>query len=201
MIFYEVVQRMVHSGAITGSAYRTMQECCKTLVALLDAAGYDRNGCRLFESRSAVKAFKMELKREYKTPRNAWKTVKDAFCTPSIDAYHEKLFSYRRIEYHAIFTGVLDENEKLALLQYEKQKSKDMAREQTGIGTTALTKTFERCSKCSELKEKLLYCPCHTVRYCSKQCQLDDFAFHKQYCPRKKDGKKAAKSKSEGGTV
>lgn len=42
MIFYKVAHGAVLSGALTDSAHRKMQECCKTLVALLAIARLQR---------------------------------------------------------------------------------------------------------------------------------------------------------------
>jgi hypothetical protein len=53
-----------------------------------------------------------------------------------------------------------------------------------------------RCETCGDMPEKLLYCPCKQVRYCSKVCQTKDFSKHKgtcQYLLKKKAAGKKAK--------
>ncbi|KAL3909110.1 MAG: hypothetical protein SGILL_008220 [Bacillariaceae sp.] len=40
------------------------------------------------------------------------------------------------------------------------------------------------CSKCSKMGEDMKFCPCHTVKYCGKDCQIAHWkAGHKDVCP------------------
>ena len=46
---------------------------------------------------------------------------------------------------------------------------------------------IDECNNCLTRGEKMLHCPCRTVRYCGKACQLAHWkAGHKEICPVRK---------------
>jgi hypothetical protein len=180
MIFYEIVHRAVRSGLRTDEAHKRMQQSCILLVGLLSVAGYDGKGCTLFQEQATVANFKRILKPQYKSPRAAFRAVVSATATPSIEDYHRVLFSCHRENVFCLFTGDPGPNAEAELLRDQKQKAKSAARKQQQNTPTI---SMEVCSKCGKHDTKLLLCPCQTVRYCSKDCQLTHFSYHKKHCP------------------
>ena len=48
---------------------------------------------------------------------------------------------------------------------------------------------LEKCHSCSKLAQDMKQCPCRSVVYCSKECQIKHWPIHKKVCPtRKKQG-------------
>jgi hypothetical protein len=191
---------MLVQGTATDAAHRMMGLCCQTLVVLLSVAGYKHEVITVFQGYGFVALFKSQVKTKCtRTPLLAWTAAKEAFCTESIDEYHDKLMSYRYDNWknvvlpadHCLVDQVMDANAIKKNYEEEKKKAKESARECTVISGT---KVFGACSKCSKSEENLLYCPCQTVRYCCKDCQMADFKFHKQYCSHLKQVKTSTKS-------
>ena len=172
-------------GARTDPAHKMMSEVFRVLVALLDVSGYRLDGCAISHHRRMINEFKKMLKRGFKTARAAKKAVIDAFLTSNVDDFHKKLFSCKDAHTHLILLENFDAGAADEHRREEIAKSKNSAREfaNTSTGTIA-SQDGNFCSNCSTPHQRLSYCPCHTVGYCSKACQLDHYPYHKRHCHR-----------------
>jgi tetratricopeptide (TPR) repeat protein len=186
MIFYETAHRAVISGLRVDEAHRKMQNACFLLVGLLSIAGFNgqQAGCTLFEEK---RRYQDLLKPQYKSPKMAMRAVVAATMAPNIDEYHKLLFSYQ--PHNSISVQLLDptanlEEMQTEFLEYQEARSKSSSRDHT----TQLNNETELwiCTSCRKLSQDMKFCPCHTVRYCSKDCQVSHWKIHSKVCPNRK---------------
>ena len=197
-IFLEVVDTDVRMGARTDPAHKMISDVFRVLVALLDVAGYDLNGCAIAKARRIINEYKKMLKKGYKTARAAKSAVIDALLTPTVDDFHRKLFSYKNVHTHVFLMETFDEGEAKEHRQKEIEKSKKSARDFANMSSgTLASQEAAHCTNCSKAQVRLSYCPCHVACYCSKNCQLDHLPYHRRHClymlAKKKAKQKAAK--------
>jgi tetratricopeptide (TPR) repeat protein len=188
MIYYEVVHRAVQSRQLIDQEHRKIERVCLLLVGLLSIAGYQGNGgCTLF--RDGYKIFQGYLKREYKKPKKALRAIVAAFSTPSIAEYRKVLFDCS--EYNTITLIAGDDEFYRESHARETVKAKQGAREQFfKINNEAVyfNEGYLRCNGCDDIKPKAVMknCPCRTVWYCSRECQLAHWKIHKRVCQHRK---------------
>ena len=165
-----------------------MQRSCMLLVGLLSIAGFRCKGCTLFQSKKLVAEFKGMLLSQHKRPKSALAAIKTAFAAPTIEVYHEILFSYQDPRKMVFFVGTPNTNDAQELLKSEKDKSKSLARDHTKDSSSTISgRSLYTCSSCGDSFAKLKQCPCGTVHYCGEKCQHDDWPRHKRVCPRRKN--------------
>ena len=113
-----------------------------------------------------------------------------ATMAPTIDEYHRRLHSYQKYDQYR-FISMHDRAEQAEmqadLLEDQTQKSKESAREVTKGGGQ-----FPICNGCRKRTEHAKECACHIVKYCSKECQGNNWPIHKKTCTtrNKKSGPK-----------
>ena len=171
MIYYEIVHRAVMCGFRNDDVHKKMQKACHLLVGLLSNANFKGIGCTLFESASIYQGF---IKPEYKTKKKAVRALIAAFTTPTIEAFHTTLFSYQRPYLRTMH--MLDPNENMQalladFLRDQEMKSKVWSREHTQSHGNMMEQVL-LCSYCSAPSDSMMECPCKTVRYCGKTCQV-----------------------------
>jgi tetratricopeptide (TPR) repeat protein len=186
MIFYEIAHRAVINGLRVDEAHKKIQKACFLLVGLLSIAGFNGQqvGCTLFEEKRTYQDF---LKPQYKSRKKAMRAVVAASMAPTIDEYHKLLFSYQ--PNNLISMQIMDPTANLEEMQTEfledqKAKSKSGSREHTQL----LNNWAELgvCTSCKKTSQDMKECPCHTVKYCSKDCQISHWKIHSKVCPNRK---------------
>ena len=188
MIYYEVVHRAVQSRQLIDEEHQMIERACLLLVGLLSIAGYRGNGgCTLF--RDGYKIFQGYLKREYKKPKTAMRAIVAAFSTPSIAEYRKVLFDCSKYNTITLMAGC-EESFRESHAK-ETVKAKEGAREhfiKIKNETVLFSEGYLRCNGCNDRKSKadMMNCPCQTVSYCSKECQIAHWKIHKRVCPHRK---------------
>ncbi|KAL3936753.1 MAG: hypothetical protein SGARI_002420 [Bacillariaceae sp.] len=126
------------------------------------------------------------LKDKFRSKKNARALLLKALTQGGADAYHNHLLKAVRPDAPAFR---IQTSKTLADM---KSMPKHRARAQTDQNLP--TDQYDSCAICEELGKKYLSCPCRTVKYCGKDCQVKDWPSHKQVCPYQLK-KKAAKAK------
>lgn len=191
MIFYEIAHRAVLSGLKTDDAHIAMQYANHQLIGLLSIAGYNHGGNTLFDTPHFVYQSQSLLKPEYKTKDRALQAIAHATMAPTIKEYHDRLFNcviYDGINFENLNTPAQQAKMRADLLKDQAKKSKDASREAAHDTTNNRSWKYEDCDGCrkSYKPEKLKECSCHTVKYCSVECQRSHWKqIHKMICPLK----------------
>jgi len=186
MIFYEIAHRAVGQGIQVDDAHKKMQKACYILVGLLSIAGFNgkKAGCTLFKT---SRLYQNLIKPKYKSSRKkALQAIVAATLKPSIDEYHKLLFSYQ-LDSCSLTTMVnpnvnLDEV-KTHFVKDEKARAKSGSRDHTKFDQMLV---FGVCINCNKHTEDIKECPCHTVKYCGKECQVAHWKTHGKICPLRK---------------
>lgn len=190
MIFYEIVHRAVMSGLKKDQAHKKMQKANLHLLGLLSFAGLDCPGSSMYRNPVERRGAQSCIKNEYKTRAAAFRAVVHAVMAPTMKEYHNRLFSCSDGAIRIVdadrrnphFDRSILQREQAALLKDQKERSKYYARKQQEKQSTAVE--FKICSGCNKSTRTIAgQCPCHTVLYCSKECQVQHWPIHKRHCP------------------
>ena len=190
MIFYENVHWGVLGKQLVGEEYIKIQHACLLLVGLLSITGYRCSECLLFQDEHKLSFY---LKKDYKRPRKAMRALVAAFSAPNIEEYRKVLFQCgpksQSISIH--YSEDMEIFFREAFL-YQRTVAKEMAREElfthTNVNSERYNKLHVTCGGCKKpiSENNMKSCPCKTVFYCSKECQLADWKIHKRICPHRK---------------
>lgn len=88
--------------------------------------------------------------------------------------------------------GVKEQNEAAARKDNAQSARRLIRKNEDGMRSMAV------CTKCEKLEgkgENFMRCPCHSVYYCRRSCQVDDWKEHKKVCSYHADKKKSRKAK------
>ena len=189
MCFYEVVHWAVQGGQIIDEEHKKIEYACVLLVALLSFAGYrGHDGCSLF-CNGYQKPFQRYLKEEYKEPQKAMRALIAAFSTPNIEEYRKVLFGCSQYPCLPVIKVVGKDAEYRGNLAQVKTTSKEAARRLlTDEGSIAIDMLLRNCNGCDEQfpLKTMKRCPCQTVLYCSRECQVAHWKIHKRTCTHRK---------------
>jgi hypothetical protein len=186
-IFYEIAHRAVHSGLKTDEAHKKMERSCMLLVGLLSIAGFKCEGCTFFHTKDIVFYFQKMILSEYQRPKTALAALKKAFTAPTMDMYHDILFSVQNPTTMVHVTGPSDANAAQMFVNSQKKIAKSSAREHISKSSNKFLETNAyTCDACDGKFAKVKTCPCKTVNYCGEECQKNDWPRHKKMCPLRK---------------
>jgi MYND finger len=195
MVFYEAVNEAVETKLQTDDAHKAMQKSCFIIMGLLSIAGFQSQGCDLLKMGHLCQKV---IKPKYRSKKSALRAISKAIMAPNIGEYHEALFMCQigfasvAIPY-AWGTSLSIEEKQAQVMRNRKLQNKTNAREQIpkSLIDGTLVGIREFCDQCKETTEEPKFCPCRTVMYCSKNCQISHWKYHSKTCPsRKKNGKK-----------
>jgi len=179
MDFYADVDEVVESGLYCDEVHEAMQTTSYVLVGLLSIAGFQGKGCRLFNQRQSI-FFQAILKSQYMSTQQAHTTVVSAFTTSSIEEYRRVLLDCVHEWFFKIpCAKAASPENRVELKKEERLLAKLSARKYLGDACAS----HAWCNGCRNDTSEPFYCPCRTVAYCSKACQVAHHPFHKKLCP------------------
>ena len=157
-------------------------------------------GSKLFDHASELKR---SLKPQFKRKDKSFKAVVRATMAPTIEEYHERLFSCGTLGSGRVTYRSGDREAQAlaqeAILKRHKRANKSSARE----FSTSKHRGYSDenpgglmgwvCGGCLEQSydKNIKQCPCKTIYYCSKDCQGKHWPIHKRTCPNRKRTKES----------
>ena len=172
MTMYRIVSSEVVCGLKSDEPHNTIQRAHHVLTGLLSIAqclpeGEDTIGLGVHSA-----MFEGALKAAYKTRHKAFKAILNAVKAPTIDEYHERLFSCQNSRPIDVRMAVPSDKREMQadVLKHQRDIGKSQARETTKKGKDI--ESGWECNGCNLVSAvNVKRCPCHTVCYCSKECR------------------------------
>ena len=183
MTLYEEVATAVDSQVFTDEAHQNMRMARFILTGLLGAAGYNGPPNSIFRNPRDIEECLKLLRPEYvASQQQAWKAVITALATSSVQEFHRVILGCKD---PATMILTSTNGSKEDFLKQQKKNAKSIAR-QLGLAINIISPDIYRCDNCQNQFQKVMYCPCRAVRYCSKECQVAHYPYHKKTCTLKR---------------
>jgi tetratricopeptide (TPR) repeat protein len=148
------------------------------------------------------KVFKKLLKKRYRTHAAAASALPEALRTPTLDAFRDRLLSCLETQRMIIANP---SPPSVVTRRGEINSARKCFEQETGQSFTICSCSNPSCDESNISKDDkgFMCCPCQSVRYCSKDCQINDWKEHTKYCAfQLAKKKKAAQAKQvDAGTL